>query len=204
MSDIVGQYSRRPSHYEFIDGTGDLVLGVWLLVCSFGLWLSRESLVTWRFCAGAFVLWGATLAITHFGTRAIRARWIYRRSGYIQRRLRPWPLVLFLLLVAVISAGVSVGAVIATKSGFTMLSVPLLSGLGIGLSLSIGVLRARRFAAYAALSVSLGVALQFLNPTMVPGLCWYYLLMGVALLITGAITLHRFVRDTPAQASEAQ
>lgn len=92
-----------------------------------------------------------------------------------------------------------------------MLSLPLIFGLLFGLMLLISAVaqRSRRYMGYAVLSVVIGVVLPFLEPgwglpALVSGVSWYWLLMGMAFLITGAITLYLFVRRTPAQDLEAE
>jgi hypothetical protein len=204
MSDVIDQGARGPVRYEFQDGTGDLVFGVWFLFFSLVMRVSRETMSPLKWLMIFYGMGAVVWAATHFGTRAIRARLVYQRSGYIRRKMpRARVLVLFMLSTAVVSAGVAGLMVYCVKAGVPVVSAPLITGIGIGATMFIPARRARRYAVYGMLSVGLGLVLHLLVPAMVPGCCLYYLAMGTALLIGGATTLYWFVRHTPVRTAEA-
>jgi hypothetical protein len=148
-------------------------------------------------------VWAAVNTIVCFGIRAIRARLVYQRSGYVRMRRRPGVMAGVGLLAGMIGALL---AMYSVKAGSSRLSPPLLAGLVIGLAMLLAALRQRRwkYVAFAALSVGLGLALQFLRPTLEAGCFWYFLLMGTAYLVTGTLTLYLFVRHTPARTLEVE
>ena len=118
-------------------------------------------------------------------------------------RKRPWKLALAGALAALVAAA-SAWYLAGTQS--PALSAPLMMSLVISLSMLIAALRerVRKFAAFAMLSIGIGLALQFIEPTLVSGTCWYFLLMGAAFVITGALTLCLYVRRTQARNIEAE
>jgi hypothetical protein len=201
MTDVIDNYTRRPARYEHIDGTGDLGFGIWFLTVALLIRLSEGATVTWRWWAITYGIIGIVWAVVHFSTRYIRRRLVYPRSGYLEIRKRPWTLALVGLLAVVSAAAAALWFAKAQSSG---LSAPLISGLCIGLAMLIGALRhrVRKFAAYATLSVGIGLALQFVDPTLVSGSSWYFCLMGTAFIISGAPTLYLYVHRTPARSLE--
>jgi hypothetical protein len=209
MADLIQPHLRPLARRS--DGTDDLAFGVWLLMFSLMGRLSHGTTVMWRWFAMFYGLIAATWVITHFGIRAIRARLVYRRSGYVRPLLlrpRPWIIVLMGMLVGMIAA--ALGAYLV-KTRAHVVSAPLIVGLLFGLILlAVAVKqRLRRYMGYAVLSIAFGVVLHFLEPgwsqsALVSGVSGYWLLMGIAFLITGAVTLHLFVRRTPPQDLEAE
>jgi len=196
MTDVIDEYTRRPARYQHLDGTGDLGLGIWLLMFALSTRLSAGTTVTWYWLAVAYGMIGAVWAVVHFSTRFIRRRLVYPRAGYLAIRKRPWTLAFVALAGAVTAAAAALCFARAPSLGF---SAPLIAGLSIGLAMLIVALRqrARKFAAYATLSVGIGLVLQFVDPTFVSGTFWYFFLMGTALVISGALTLYFYVCHTP-------
>jgi hypothetical protein len=211
MDDLIDAQARRMVMYEFRDGTGDMGFGVFSFVFALGMVLSKrlDSEAAWL--AAFLAIGGAATAITHFGTRAVRARLVYQRSGYAQRR-RPRPAAVARLLLAVAAASVGVAGLVGylhgrssgTDGGLALLSAPLIMGVGLAAMYLWAALRVRRFAVYAAVSAGLGVGLHITEPSVVAGSTWYFVAMGVALLVGGAVTLWLFVRRMPTRIQEAQ
>jgi hypothetical protein len=202
MADLIHPYSHRPK-YEFTDGTGDLTFGAWFLMFSLMVQLSQRDLGMWRWLAVTYGLIAATWGITHFGIRAIRSRLIYRRSGYVRMRQRPREVVSVMLMGVAIAAA---SAVYFARTGIDVFSPPLIVGLLLGLIQLVAAAAQRlwRYLGYAVVSILIGVMLQFVKPSLVSGVTWYWLLMAIAFLIGGAMTLYLFVRHTPPQNSEIE
>jgi len=208
MADLIQPHlrplARRP------DGTNDLTVGVWLLTFSLMVWLSQGTTVRWHWWVITYGLIAAAWAIDHFGIRAIRARLVYRRSGYVRPLLRPRPWIILLIGMLVGMIVAALGAYLV-KTRAHVVSASLSFGLLFGLMLLVVAVRqrSRRYMGYAVLSVAFGVVLHFLEPgwtqaAVASGVSWYWLLMGIAFLITGAITLYLFIRRTPLQDLEAE
>jgi hypothetical protein len=203
MANLTHSYSRRRTRTP--DGTADLAWGIWFLAWSLSIRLSDGTTVGWRWWATTYGLILAAWAITHFGVRAIRARLVYQRLGYVRLRSRSMALVALVAAVVGVTVAVVLGVYLA-RMGPHLLHPMLPGGLVIGLMLLVWavVLHCPVYVGYAVLSVGIGVALQFLEPGLVSGAVWYFLLMGMAFLIGGAITLCLFVRRTPLQDLEGE
>ena len=74
--------------------------------------------------------------------------------------------------------------------------------------------RVRRLAVLATVSILIGVGVQFIEPLSgyeksillrnAAGAFWYFLLMGTAFLISGALTLYSYVGRMPPRDLEAE
>ncbi len=203
MTNAIDQYTRKPARYGHLDGTDDLVLGVMFLTWVPIIRLSQAATVLWHWLAMTYGLFAVVGLVAWLGTRYIRRRLVYPRSGYIEFRMRPWALALTAAMAMVIAAAVTWFLV---KGRSSRLSYPLMMGLLIGLPMLIGALRkgVPRMAVMGALSMAIGLALQFLEPTMLAGGVWYCLTMGTALILSGAIALWLFVRRMPPRNLEAE
>jgi hypothetical protein len=108
MADVIERYIHSPQRYQLLDGTGEMTMGVFLLFWAFIMWLSGpDGIAFWKWnlvvYGGIGMLWPAT----HFGTRYVRRKLVYSRSGYIKMRKRPWEMTLLALLSFAIGAAVA-------------------------------------------------------------------------------------------------
>ena len=203
MSDLITQYTRKPAHYQHLDGTADLGFGIFFLAWAISC-RSKENI--------AFLVASAVAGIVvHFGTRYIRRRLVYPRSGYMKLQKRPWVLVSVVALSVISSAALTLWFA-KPRSGP---SAPLIFGLLLGLVMLIRAVidRTRKRLILAMVSIAIGLALQLLEPRQAPwtywrspnaGIFWYCLLMGTAFLISGALTLRSYVRSMPPRGLEAE
>jgi hypothetical protein len=195
MSDLITEYTRKPALYEHLDGTADLGFGIFFLAWATSLRISQGSI--------AFLVASAVAGIVvHFGTRYIRRRLVYPRSGYLKPQKRPWMLAFVVLLSVAGSAGLSFWLA-KPRSGP---SPPLLFGLLMGLVMLIRAVidRTRNRVILAIVSIAIGLALQFIEPRQAPGFFWYCLLMGIAFLLSGALTLRFYILRTPPRNLETE
>jgi hypothetical protein len=203
VTDLIGEYTGKPARYAHLDGMDDLGLGVMLLLFAVWLPLSHEATVFWRWLAISCAMIVVVPLVAWLGTRYIRRRLVYPRSGYVEFRMRPWALALCVVAAVAIAAAV---ALFLFKARSVRPSYPLILGLACGLPMLIGALRkgVPRLAVLGALSMAIGLALQFLEPTMLAGGVWYCLAMGTACLLSGALTFFLFVRRMPPRNLEAE
>jgi MFS family permease len=203
VADLITQYTRKPARFGRLDGTEDLDMGGFFLTFALWLRLSEGATVLWRWVAMSCAIFVVAALVGSFCTRYIRRRLVYPRSGYLEFRKRPWAMALLAVLAMVIAAAVFWFLVQAHSS---RLSYPLMGGLVIGLVMLIRALLTGmpRMAVLGALSMAIGLALQFLEPTMLAGGVWYCLTMGTACLLSGALTLCLFVRRMPPRDLEAE
>ena len=198
MADVITQYTRKPARYGHLDGTEDLDRGVFFLTCALVIRLSQGATDRWHWLAMTCGIFAVVALVGGFGMRYIRRRLVYPRSGYLETRERPWDLVLSAVVSVLVAAAVSWGA--------SRLSFPLMAGLVLGLEMLIRALRTGvlRLAALGTLSMAIGFALQFLEPTLVAGGAWYLFTMGTACILSGALALCLFVRRMPPRNLEAE
>ncbi|MGO9096544.1 MAG: hypothetical protein ACLQGV_15140 [Bryobacteraceae bacterium] len=203
MTDAINQYTSKPARYGHLDGTDDLVLGVMFLTWVPIIRLSQAATVLWHWLAMTYGLFAVVGLVAWLGTRYIRRRLVYPRSGYAEFRIRPWALALIVVAAVAVAAAV---AWFVFKAPSSRLSYPLILGLACGLPMLIGALRkgVPRLAVLGVFSMAIGFALQLLEPTAVPGTIWYCLTMGTALILSGAIALCLFVRRMPTRNLEAE
>ena len=203
MADVITQYTRKPARYGHLDGTEDLDRGVFFLTCALVIRLSQGATDLWHWLAMTCGIFVVVQLVAWLGARYVRRRLVYPRSGYVEFRMRPWALALTATMAMVIAAAVTWFLV---KGHSSRLSYPLIVGLACGLPMLIGDLRkgVPRLAALGALSMAIGFALQFLEPTLVAGGAWYLFTMGTACILSGAIALCLFVRRMPPRNLEAE
>ncbi len=217
MTDVTKQYADSLRRYQIIDGIGDMNMGAGLLFFAVIMWLSRSDVIGgWQPMVVFFAGLGLLRAGTHFGTRFIRRRLVYPRSGYIKMRKRPWEWALMVLLAGLIGAATT--AYIAKPESW-VLSPILGAGLLLGLSCLIAALRFRskKLIVYAATSIVLGILLQFIEPQAPPDvdIFWwllavhssfirYFFIMGTIWLFGGVLTLYLYTHHTPKRNLEAE
>jgi ABC-type multidrug transport system permease subunit len=127
MQTIIRRFTRRAVQYEHRDGTADLAMGVWFLAFALNMRLSQGAVPMWRSAATFYGIFFAVWATVHFGTRYIRRRLVYSRSGYAEMRKRPWKMALLGAVLAAAIAALSAWYLVRTQS-FAM-SAPLGMGL---------------------------------------------------------------------------
>ena len=195
MSDIITQYTRKPALYQHLDGTVDLTLGIALVTWGICFRISQGVML---FIAVNAALW----PISHFGTRYIRRRLIYPRSGYMKPQKHHWELALALLVCL---AGV-VGFSFLHAKPRSLVSYPLMTGLGLAMAILVRAVMDRvwKRVGLAIVSIAIGLALQYIEPRETPGMSWYFLLMGTAFVVSGALTLRSYIRSTQPHDLEAE
>ena len=201
MNQTADQFTRAPQQYGLLDGTSEIVLGLACLLFSASMWLATQFTVTWQWLAAMLGGCGLLWVISTFGTRYIRRKLVYTRSGYMKTRRQPWKPVLLAASACAISGIASLAFSRTPKS-----MIPLLVSLAISAAFLAGSLikGVRRFAAYAVLSSAWGVLVYLLKLGMRSGMTSYYLLLGITLILAGVWTMLSYVRHTPQHAPEAE
>jgi hypothetical protein len=206
MKDQIDQAVQRTQQYWNIDGIPELIfggifmlLGIYFLIQTA---LPPESLLA-NLLNIAFVF--IVLGGGFLGGRLInslKTRLTYPRTGYVSyKRSRGkdrWIAGAFAIIIA------------AVVSAFFILSptymawIPGVTGIiASGFLLVIGYrLALARFYALAAISLILGVGISLSGMGNDPGLAIFYGLMGLAVIISGAVTLHNYLQNNPAAQEE--
>jgi len=201
MKSEIDTVIQRTQRYWYVDGLGEIAVGVMLLV--FGLYfalLDRVQNPTLQMVValGQPVLFLLLWWLGGKAVRRLKERLTYPRTGYIvlQRKKKP----LSRLIIAAITAGVVgglVGLLQALSSG-TRVIIPLVVSLLLALSVAIiarrfGLVRFYILAAYTAL---LGVLSVILPISEDQQNVFIFSLFGLGWIVSGAVTLAHYLSST--------
>ncbi len=200
MKDNFGHLMRRPRQYWYADGLPEIAIGILFLVA--GLIFSGQAAVPehspWKALSGLAlpILIVGGVWLTRWLVGAAKARLTYPRTGYVAyprpSRLRR---VLSLALGAV--AGGLAAFMLVRATAVTFRLSFLLQGLFVGLLMALIGQGLVRFYVLGALAAVLGVSLAVAAIPEEPGTGIFYGLLGLALVISGGITLWRYLRQNP-------
>lgn len=221
--DQIANLIDRPRLYFNVDGVGELGGGFFCLAVALLLWLQVHSPqdAIWHRMSLFVVYWGAMLLAIHYGTKAIKERITYVRTGFVAypRRGR-WRAA---AIAAALSVLLAVGLGVAARSHWDLAALGSLIGLALAASYACGVARAVRWKWAVAGVMTLGsLAIAFLPPDVLAATAndswathplrtrlvgaWLLTLMfyGAILLISGGISFWLYLRHTQPPAQEAQ
>jgi len=200
MSDNLSKTLRRPRQYWYSDGLPEMAIGGIFL--AIGLLFSGQAVVPehspWQALAGLAlpILIVGSLWLTRWLVGAAKARLTYPRTGYVayprpSRRRR----ILTLLLGAGVG-GLLANLLIAANLDTLNFTFPL-QGLFVGLLVAFIGQGLIRFYVVGGFTALLGIALAAVAMPEEPGNAVFYGLLGLALVISGGITLWRYLRQNP-------
>ena len=210
----IGSLSERPRLYYNIDGVGELSIGFMCLSYSLLAWLQMHSPGSsiWHQMYTLVVYMAVMLSIIHYGSKAIKERITYPRTGYVEyrKRNRIWTGVAGFL----VSASLGFGLMFAVRRHWE-LSIP---GSLIGLLFAASYIRFAMavrwkwqvFAILVAGSLAIaalppGLAESFANhssftsaiPARVVGTFWLtFVVYGVVSMLSGGISFWLYLRHT--------
>jgi hypothetical protein len=203
---------RAARRYWNVDGLAEIYTGCFFLLVPLlnFLWQHASIAPVWL-ALGGLVAMTCTLALSRTILIAIRRRLTYPRTGYVSfRRLRAGKEAagMALILIAVLAIFVLMALTTDWLGGLTAIS-----GLTIGvLDVYLGrIMGLPRFYFLSALSIAAGALLGLAEPTFVAwfpmegaGEVFSYLfgIIGAGYLVTGGITLVKYLRENPAPAPE--
>lgn len=200
--------AQRAQQYWFTDGIGELVVGgVFLFVA---LYFGAQAVLPEDSFLGS-MLPAAMLLVVVGGwllarnlIHTLKARLTYPRTGYVAFRQpdkkRRWITLLFAMGMAML-----VSALFA-RAPASLAWIPAISGLLIGVywlyyANRLGLVR---FYVLAAVSAIAGAAITLAGLGESRGLPLYYAIIGLALLVSGGITLRFYLRQAPVKPAESE
>ena len=155
-------------------------------------WLAAALLV---FMIGS--AWGGTYVI-----KILKARLIYPRTGYIAFKPRTYNYKNVLVMVAILILGGILGGtlgMLATQPNEQEIGVFVPIGQGIVgamiLTYAAKRVEVKRFYYLAAFSVGIGLAIGAFGVGVVLGISYFYLSIGLALIVTGSVALRQYLRS---------
>ena len=213
--DPIGSMLARPKAYHNIDGLGELGGGFMCLSYALLGWMQLHSPKSsgWHSMVTLFVYVGLMCLIIHYGTKAIKERITYPRTGFVEYRKRDtvW---LPMILGGGVSVLFSVGVVLAARSRWDLTTPAALVGLLFAGSYAYGIARTVPWKWLVTLAIAAASLVVALNPADVVGsladhswvgVFWLtFVLYGAMLLISGGISFWLYVRHTQAPPQEGQ
>jgi len=215
--DQVGNLLARPRQYHNIDGVGELGGSAMCLGFALLLWLPAHSPAgsVWH-RVPVFVFAGLALLI-HYGTKAVKTRITYPRTGFVEYRRRWHTSAIAAALGAVAAAGLAAGfrrqldiSMLATVGGLVFAVAYgyhfaravhwkwAVAGAMAAVSLAIGFLPADVLGALGSDSPAAHPDRARLGGAVLISLLVY----GTMLLVSGGISLGHYLRHTQAPAQE--
>ena len=204
MGDNLSKIMRHPWQYWYADGLPELAIGSIFLVV--GLLFSGQAAVPagspWKGLASlAFpILLVGGMLLTRRLVAAAKSRLTYPRTGYVAY---PHPSRLRRIVTLLLGAGVA-GLAVVLLSGAKSDALDLIfQGLFVGLLMALVGQGLVRFYVVGAFAAILGIALAAIAMPEEPGTGIFYGLLGVALIISGGVTLVRYLRQNPLSEEES-
>jgi len=219
--DSVGSLLNRPRLYYNIDGVGELGMG--FMGLAVGLFLSLQAHspkdAVWHRMYTFVVYWTAMCLTIHYGSKAIKNRITYPRTGFVEypaweSKWRP------AIIAALVAAPVSAGIAFAMRSQWKMSTPLAFIGVLLAASYAYGFARTVRWKWTIAAALTAGsVVVAFLPadllcsvagdsrpiPAQLAG-TWIltFLLYGALLSISGGISFWLYMRHTRPPEPDAQ
>jgi len=221
MSQVEG-FLKLPKLYDNIDGVTELCIGFMCLAWTLLAWLQMHTPegAVWHRMYTLFIFVAVMCFITHFGSKAIKNRITYRRTGYVEyRRDKQW---VPMAIAAAVAALVPVGLFVASRRHWHIATPVCLIGLGIAAFYIPYARMARwRWATFGAMvAAPLVIAAlpaelveAFANhvsvfsaiPATAVGAYWLtFGIDGALLMLSGGIGLWLYLRHTQAPAQEGR
>lgn len=208
---------QRPKLYYNIDGVGELGMGVLCVGYVLLAWLQAREPV-WREMWVFIIYWALMCAIIHHGSKAIKNRVTYRRTGFVDYppRYRRWS---SMAMAAGIAAVMGAGLVLASRRRWDLSTPVSLFGLFFA-ALYVRVARtvSWKWAAFCAI-VAASLAIAALPADLLEAFANYtpmgsisarargaymltFAVIGAVLMISGAISFVLYLRHTQPAAQE--
>ena len=204
MSDNLMDVERRIKRYWYSDGIGEISVGLVFVILGafFGVqgYFGEESKIGVVLQLSMVAVMMGSIFGTQWLVNMLKSRLTYPRTGYVEYRAKDKESTERRWIV------VGVGLVVAITSFVLISFVREVDSMVLVSSILVGVifiaLRGRssgvmRFYYFGGLSFILGVALTFNNMPRLYNLGLFYGLLGLVILISGALVLRHYLRENP-------
>jgi len=209
MKDNFVDVEQRVKRYWFKDGIGELAGGG--LFVMLGLffagneWLPSNSLARTLLDSSLILVLISGMFITRWLINLLKTHLTYPRTGYVEYFPSKKNTPSRRTLTAVIAMSVSISMILFGRvtgsfnwiSGFTGLAV------GVILIMTQAQSGGRKFYILGVFTIVLGLTLSFSGLSEVYSLGLFYGLTGVAAMLSGGLTLARYLRENPMPVEES-
>lgn len=205
---MTGELRFRPLAYNNIDGVGELGMGFMMLSWSLLAWFLAHSPKgsAWHSMPVFILYLGGMLLTIHYGSKTIKNRLTYPRTGFVEyRRQDHWR---WGILGGVVAPLFLAGLVAAHRLHWSITTPAVLVGLLFAASYTrIARTVPWKWAVFGLMtSGSLLLAVLpadwFIDHSMMGAIWLIFALYGILFLISGGISLWLYVRHTPLPARE--
>jgi hypothetical protein len=216
MNQINGLLDRPKAYYN-IDGVGELSVGVMTLAFALIFWIQVHTARSSAWHQWAWVILFGTIALTDYGSKAIKKHITYPRTGFVEypkstrRRLAP--------IAAAVAVVFAIGLSLAIRSHRDLSTLVSFMGLLLAASYARGFARtvAWKWAVFGVLAVG-SLVIAFLPVDVMgtlakdswapgvlseraTGVVWLtFMLYGTVCMVSGAISFWLYLRRTQAPA----
>jgi hypothetical protein len=203
MKENFSEVEQRVRRYWYTDGLGEIAGGGLFLMIGLYFagheWLPSNSLARTLLDSSLIIVLIGGIFVTRWLINLLKTRLTYPRTGYVeyfpsQKNTRSRR-----ILTAVIAMGVSTLLALFGRLIGSFNWISAFTGLAIGVVFIMTKARGGegRFYILGGLSIILGVALAFIELSESYSLGLFYGSMGVAAMISGSLTLARYLRENP-------
>ncbi len=204
MKDETSQIRQRVNRYWYSDGIGEMMGGVmfFLLAVYFSLqqYLGDESFIGGLLQAGLVLLLIGGVFVGRRVVNTVKARITYPRTGYVEYRTNNRNAVLMRVLAAFTAMTVASISIFVVRRFDSIDAMVAVTGVLVAVILMVkqawtsGV---GRFYFLSAAALVFGGILSVSGFTRGYNLGLFYGLMGLAFVISGGLTLKRYLNDNP-------
>lgn len=198
------QVEQRVKRYWYTDGIAELASGglFILLGIYFGAqgFLEQGSLVSVILQVSLMLVMIAGAFGVRWLVNILKTRLTYPRTGYVEYRVNENDAKVRRWVVVGVAMVIAIASIVLIDYIRGLDSMVLVTGLLVGVVFI--ALRGRssglkRFYLLGGLAIALGVALSFSGLSQAYNLGLYYGLLGIAIVISGALILRRYLSENP-------
>jgi hypothetical protein len=204
MQNNLSDVEQRVKRYWFTDGIGELIgggmfilLGVYFALQEF---LGQNSLLSGILQVSLVLVMIGGMYVSRRLINALKTRVTYPRTGYVEYRVDERNMKARRIWVVILAFTISALTMVFVRMFQFFDSIVAITGLAVGLVLVI--LRAKsaglaRFYVLGAVSIVLGLVLSISQLQNAYSLGLFYGAMGVCFIISGGLTLRRYLEENP-------
>jgi hypothetical protein len=204
MQSNLSDVDQRVKRYWYTDGIGELsggsmfiLLGIYFALQEF---LGQNSIVGGILQVSLILVMIGGMAISRWLVNTLKTRLTYPRTGYVEYQVNEGNMRSRWIWVAILAFTVSALTMVFVRLFQSFDSIVAVTGVAVGLILVI--LRAKssgltRFYVLGAISIAFGLALSITGLPNGYSLGLFYGLMGVSFMLSGGLTLRRYLEENP-------
>ena len=204
MQSNLSDVEQRVKRYWYTDGIGELIgggmfilLGIYFALQEF---LGKNSMMSGLLQASLILVMIGGMAISRRLVTALKTRLTYPRTGYVEYQVNEQSTKSRRIWVVLLAFTISALTMVFVRLFQAFNSIVAVTGVAVGLILVI--LRAKvsglaRFYVLGVVSVLLGLALALSRLPHGYSLGLFYGVMGVSFMISGGLTLGRYLDENP-------